>query len=294
LFPKPDKLIAADVNEPAFTRRVPGTVIYARPGDWLRIHVKNADNSPHSFHVHGVRYGIDSDGSWPFGTQSDDGRRSDEICPGQSWTYTFEVTEETIGVWPFHDHWQNIGTYINRGLFGGLVVLPDKEHEHLPKFPYPPHFEENLYRVLKQLEDTPVRRRKPQRRSGECMQMTGPVSGSIASMAISAPMPMSGGGMQGAAHGLDLSDVPPEVATYLATLDELAHAPQPFASREHPLHVPLFFHQMSGLRGSPVFQSAPLNPGPLILARHTPRRHSAWLRPTITSAASTAPLCPAL
>jgi hypothetical protein len=111
LVPKPDKLIAADVNEPAFTRRVPGTVIYARPGDWLRIHVKNADNSPHSFHVHGVRYGIDSDGSWPFGTQSEDGRRSDEICPGQTWTYTFEVTEETIGVWPFHDHWQNIGTF---------------------------------------------------------------------------------------------------------------------------------------------------------------------------------------
>jgi len=77
------------VNEPAFTRRVPGTVIYARPGDWLRIHVKNADNSPHSFHVHGVRYGIDSDGSWPFGTQSDDGRRSDEICPG--WRTNFDA-----------------------------------------------------------------------------------------------------------------------------------------------------------------------------------------------------------
>jgi hypothetical protein len=27
------------------------------------------------------------------------------------------------------------------------------------------------------------------------------------------------------------------------------------------LHVPLFFHQMSGLRGTPVFQSTPLNPG---------------------------------
>src|SRR6266481_6982009 len=266
LVPKTDKFIAADVNEPAFTRRVPGTVIYARPGDWLRIHVKNGDGSPHSFHVHGVRYGIDSDGSWPFGTQSDDGRRSDEICPGQTWTYTLEVTEETIGVWPFHDHWQNIGTYINRGLFGGLVVLPDKEHEHLPKFPYPPHFEENLLGVLKQLEGKPIRRRKPQRGSGECMQMTGLVRGSVASLAMPtrmpAPMPISGGGMQaGAGHGLDLSDVPPEVATYLVTLDELAHAPQPLPSREHPLHVPLFFHQMSGLRGTPVFQSAPLNPG---------------------------------
>src|SRR5215216_2763084 len=39
LVPRPDKLVAADVNEPAFTRRVPGTVIYTKPGDWLRIHV---------------------------------------------------------------------------------------------------------------------------------------------------------------------------------------------------------------------------------------------------------------
>src|SRR5712691_7032934 len=35
LIPKPDKLVVADVNEPAFIRRVPGTVIYACSGDWL-------------------------------------------------------------------------------------------------------------------------------------------------------------------------------------------------------------------------------------------------------------------
>ena len=52
----------------------------------------NADAMPHSFHVHGLRYGADSDGSWPFGTQATDGRRSDEICPGQTWTYRFEIT----------------------------------------------------------------------------------------------------------------------------------------------------------------------------------------------------------
>src|SRR5712691_9709311 len=50
-------------------------------------------------------------------------------------------------------------------------------------------------------------------------------------------------------------------ARYLVALDEMAHAPQPLPSREHLLHVPLFFHQMSGFRGAPVFQSAPLNPG---------------------------------
>ena len=46
LVPKPDKLVVADINEPAFTHRVPGTVIYTHPGERLRIHVKNADVTP--------------------------------------------------------------------------------------------------------------------------------------------------------------------------------------------------------------------------------------------------------
>jgi len=32
LVPKPDKIVLADINEPPYHRRVPGTVIYARPG----------------------------------------------------------------------------------------------------------------------------------------------------------------------------------------------------------------------------------------------------------------------
>jgi plastocyanin len=50
------------------------------------------------------------------------GRRSDAICPGQTWTYIFDVTEETIGAWPFHDHHMHIAEQTNRGLFGGIVV----------------------------------------------------------------------------------------------------------------------------------------------------------------------------
>src|SRR6266851_3795186 len=255
LVPKPDKLIAADINEPAFTRRVPGTVIYACPGDLLRIHVKNADGAPHSFHVHGLRYGIDSDGSWPFGSQSDDGRRSDEICPGQTWTYTYEVTENTIGAWPFHDHCRNIGAYVNRGLFGGLVVLPKEEQEHLPRFPLPPHFEERVQEVLKTLEGQP--RRRPAVRPRP-QGMTSMASAMTARMTM-AGMPMPVPTPQGPA--IDVAEIPAELASYLNTLDELAHAPQPLPPPEHPLHVPLFFHQMNGFRGTPVFQSAPLNSG---------------------------------
>lgn len=123
LVPKPDKLILADINEPVYNHRVPGTVIYARPCQRLKIHVYNCDEVPHSFHIHGLRYGIDSDGAWPFGTKAADGRRSDAICPGESWTYTYEVTEEMIGPWPFHDHAHPMDNRIGQGLFGGLVVL---------------------------------------------------------------------------------------------------------------------------------------------------------------------------
>jgi FtsP/CotA-like multicopper oxidase with cupredoxin domain len=239
LVPKPDKLVAADVNEPAFTRRVPGTVLYATPGDWLRIHVKNADVAPHSFHLHGVRYGIDSDGSWPFGTQSADGRRSDEICPGQTWTYTFQVTEETVGAWPFHDHYRNIGASVNRGLFGGLVVIPEREHEELPEFPLPADFMAHVRRVLEQTGPRPR-----------------PPVGQAAFPQAMPPMPVAG-----RTRGIDLGEGPPELAPFLSTLDELAHAPQPLPPRERMLHVPLFLHQMSGDRDTAVFQSAPLAAG---------------------------------
>jgi plastocyanin len=124
LIPKPDKLIAADVNEPSYSRRVPGTVIYTRPCQRLKIHVWNTDDVPHSLHVHGLRYGIDSDGSWPFGTEAaHHGGRSDAICPGNTWIYTFDVPEDALGAWPFHDHTHHMYNKIDQGLFGGIVVL---------------------------------------------------------------------------------------------------------------------------------------------------------------------------
>jgi FtsP/CotA-like multicopper oxidase with cupredoxin domain len=117
------KLVAADVNEPPWDRRIPGAVLYAKPGERLHIHVLNGDpDDCHSFHLHGLRYGIDSDGAWPFGVASPDGRRSDEIRSGETWTYVFEATPETVGAWPFHDHVRNIQRNVNRGLFGGLIV----------------------------------------------------------------------------------------------------------------------------------------------------------------------------
>jgi plastocyanin len=132
--PNTSPLVPADINEPAFDRRIPGAFIYTEPGERLFIHVLNADFDPHSFHVHGLVYGIDSDGSWPFGVKQlgPGDRRSDAICPAETWTYVYDATEETIGAWPFHDHHRMIGEATNRGLFGGVVV----RDPHAPKPDY--------------------------------------------------------------------------------------------------------------------------------------------------------------
>lgn len=119
---KSDPLISADINEPRVERRVPGTVIYTEPGERLYIHVLNGDTEPHSFHPHGLHYGIDSDGSWPFGVGQDDGNRSDAICPGKIWCYVLDAKKDSVGAWPFHDHHMHIEAAVNRGLFGGIVV----------------------------------------------------------------------------------------------------------------------------------------------------------------------------
>jgi plastocyanin len=63
------------------------------------------------------------------------------------------------------------------------------------------------------------------------------------------------------AHHLDLSSVPTELVSYLVALDELVHAGHAPPHKDELLHVPLFFHQMSGSRGAPVFQTPPINVG---------------------------------
>lgn len=120
--PNTAPLAAQDLIEPRWDQRIPGCVLYAEPSERLHVHVRNDDTEPHSFHIHGLIYGIDSDGSWPFGVADADGHRSDAICPGDEWCYVFDITNDTVGCWPFHDHLMHIQAAVDRGLFGGLVV----------------------------------------------------------------------------------------------------------------------------------------------------------------------------
>ena len=246
LVPKPDKLVQADINEPVFTHRVPGTVIYAHVGEHLHIHVLNADSMPHSFHVHGLRYGIDSDGSWPLGTQASDGRRSDEICPGQSWIYHFDVTEEMIGAWPFHDHARHIGESVNRGLFGGIVVLHPKHHQPPKPSLLPPLVEKFL------------KKRGPHDNHEEHATPAGHEEHMAPAGHSHGDAPEHGHQHGGAREHVDAETH--AVRAFLEEWSQLAYA-HPKASHDETLHVPMFIHQLSRRRGVAAFNSGPFPPG---------------------------------
>ncbi len=249
LIPKPDRLILTDVNEPVFTHRVPGTVIYAHPGDHLHIRVVNADTMPHSFHVHGLAYGIDSDGSWPFGTQSSDGRRSDEICPGQYWVYHYTVTHEMVGAWPFHDHARHIGESINRGLFGGIVVLGDdceRPHDMI----LPPLIGDYLKLKTAVVEG-----------GGEH---------DAAPALVAGPAGHVGHAVEAHDHGHDHGGRHlPETKIdfdlrarrdFLEEWSQLDYAHH-YPTHNEALHVPVFLHQMSKVKGAAAFNKSPFSPG---------------------------------
>ncbi|MDH5763192.1 MAG: DUF1929 domain-containing protein [Nitrospinota bacterium] len=122
-------LIATDLSEPPADRRVPGVLIYTQPNVRLRIHVLNDDDEPHSLHMHGIQYGINSDGAYPFGVKNNDEIRSDQICPGKSYTYEYDITKEMTGAWVFHDHFRKIGDNARLGLIGGVVVRDPRWHK---------------------------------------------------------------------------------------------------------------------------------------------------------------------
>ncbi|MBL8483617.1 MAG: DUF1929 domain-containing protein [Rhodocyclaceae bacterium] len=124
--PRTTAMVPADVREPVWYRRVPGAVLYLKPGRRVHIHVLNADDRPHSLHVHGLAYGVDSDGSYPLGVAGKTEGRSDEICPGEKWVYEFDVTDDMIGCWPFHPHVHHVQEVTDLGLFGGIVVRDPK------------------------------------------------------------------------------------------------------------------------------------------------------------------------
>jgi FtsP/CotA-like multicopper oxidase with cupredoxin domain len=122
---------------PGFGERIgspgmPGVTLYAEVGDVLVVHFRNADEKfgqAVTMHPHGVRYNPDYDGAY----MGEFTRAGGFVEPGEEFTYRWEATPDSVGVWPLHDHGPNHTLNTFRGLFGCIIIrergakLPDVE-----------------------------------------------------------------------------------------------------------------------------------------------------------------------
>jgi FtsP/CotA-like multicopper oxidase with cupredoxin domain len=102
---------------------IPGPTLTAQVGDVLVVHFRNADrrlNQAVTMHPHGVKYNPEYDGAY----MGEFTRAGGFIAPGESITYQWECTPDSVGVWPYHDHGPNHTINTFRGLFGAIIVRP--------------------------------------------------------------------------------------------------------------------------------------------------------------------------
>jgi hypothetical protein len=102
---------------------MPGPTLHGEVGDVIVVHFRNADTKLRqavTMHPHGVRYNPAGDGVY-LGRHTVEGGY---VAPGESYTYRWECTPESVGAWPYHDHGPNHTLNTFRGLFGSLIVRP--------------------------------------------------------------------------------------------------------------------------------------------------------------------------
>ena len=102
---------------------MPGPVLRGSPGDTLVVHFKNDDRAmrmPHTMHPHGVHYDPQFDGTY-IGRYTPPGGA---VKFGDAFTYRWEVKDDSVGVWPYHDHGPMEMESTMMGLFGAIVIEP--------------------------------------------------------------------------------------------------------------------------------------------------------------------------
>jgi FtsP/CotA-like multicopper oxidase with cupredoxin domain len=102
---------------------IPGPTLTGQVGDVLVVHFRNADRRLRqavTMHPHGVRYNPEYDGAY----MGEFTRAGGFIAPGETFTYHWECTPDSVGVWPYHDHGPNHTLNSFRGLFGAIIVRP--------------------------------------------------------------------------------------------------------------------------------------------------------------------------
>ena len=99
---------------------MPGATIYARWGpDRRSLSQRRAQAAPGGDDAsHGVRYNPEYDGAY----LGDLTRAGGFVGPEEEFTYVWEATPDSVGVWPYHDHGPSHTLNTTRGLFGAIVV----------------------------------------------------------------------------------------------------------------------------------------------------------------------------
>src|SRR5689334_4939239 len=114
--------------EPVGPASMPGPTFEGEVGDTIVVHFRNGDDKfeqPLTVHSHGVRYNPEYDGAY----LGEFTRAGGFVAPGEEFTYTWECTPDSVGVWPYHDHGPNHTINSFRGLFGLVIVRPKGERK---------------------------------------------------------------------------------------------------------------------------------------------------------------------
>lgn len=102
--------------------RIPGPTLTAEVGDTIVVHFRNGLDGKATqavtMHPHGVRYNPEYDGVF----LGDFTRAGGFVDSGEEFTYTWEATPDSVGVWPYHDHGPNHTLNTFRGMFGALII----------------------------------------------------------------------------------------------------------------------------------------------------------------------------
>ena len=98
----------------AYNGQIPGPELRVRPGDHVRIVLRNHTDQPTVLHFHGITLPNAMDGV-PYVTQP-------PVMPGESFDYEFEVTDPP-GMYVYHSHF-NSAEQVGSGLYGAFIVEP--------------------------------------------------------------------------------------------------------------------------------------------------------------------------
>jgi len=125
-------------SSPVNNGKVPGPLIQADVGETVVVHFRNKLKSPVTIHPHGIRYDVEMDGAYK-GEYTDPGGF---VQRGQDFTYVWEATEGTQGLWLYHDHGPLDPVPLYKGLFGPLIVRdPDQPRPDVEFFLFMHAFE---------------------------------------------------------------------------------------------------------------------------------------------------------